>query len=247
MMGRPDSARLLILATGADPESLLELQASLESLGHQVVTAAGGPAALSEIREEMPDLVILDMTRPGPSGPELCHPIREAAPAIPIIVLSSNASESDRVAALDLGADDCLTKPFGPDELLARIRAVLRRSRSHHGLGQALEVGDFSFDRNARRITLLSKEIGLTPKEFDILSYLLNNPRKVVTQRELLLAVWGPESAEEADYLRVYVSRLRRKIEPDPAHPRYILTVPWVGYRMDPAGPSGPSGLPLDE
>ena len=236
MMGRPDSARLLILATGADPESLLELQASLASHGHQVVTAAGGPAALGEIREEIPDLVILDMTRPGLSGPELCDRIREAAPAIPIIVLSSNGSESDRVAALDLGADDCLTKPFGPDELLARIRAVLRRSRPHQGLAHALEVGDFCLEPEIRRIMLLGKEINLTPKEFDILSYLLNNPKKVVTQRELLLAVWGPESAEEADYLRVYVSRLRRKVEPDPAHPRYILTVPWVGYRMDPSG-----------
>jgi two-component system KDP operon response regulator KdpE len=227
---------LLILATGADPESLLELQSSLASQGHQVVTAAGGPAALSEIREEMPDLVILDMTRPGLSGPELCDRIRAAAPAIPIIVLSSNGSESDRVAALDLGADDCLAKPFGPDELLARIRAVLRRSRSHQSLGAIHEVGDFSLDRNTRRITLLSKEIALTPKEFDILSYLLSNPKKVVTQRELLLAVWGPESAEETDYLRVYVSRLRRKVELDPGHPRYILTVPWIGYRMDPGG-----------
>jgi len=236
MMGRPDSARLLILATGADPESLLELQASLASHGHQVVTAAGGPAALGEIREEMPDLVILDMTRPGLSGPELCDRIRETAPAIPIIVLSSNGSESDRVAALDLGADDCLTKPFGPDELLARIRAVLRRSRPHQGLAQALEIGDFRLEQDIRRIMLLGKEINLTPKEFDILSYLLNNPKKVVTQRELLLAVWGPESAEEADYLRVYVSRLRRKVEPDPGHPRYILTIPWIGYRMDPGG-----------
>jgi len=236
MMGRSDSARLLILATGADPESLLELQASLASQGHQVVTAAGGAAALSEIREEMPDLVILDMTRPGLSGPELCDRIREAAPSIPIIVLSSNGSESDRVAALDLGADDCLTKPFGPDELLARIRAVLRRSRPHQGLAQALAIGDFHLEHDSRRIMLLGKEIALTPKEFDILSYLLNNPKKVVTQRELLLAVWGPESAEETDYLRVYVSRLRRKVELDPGHPRYILTVPWIGYRMDPAG-----------
>jgi two-component system KDP operon response regulator KdpE len=236
MMGRPDSARLLILATGADPDSLLELQASLASQGHQVVTAAGGAAALSEIREEMPDLVILDMTTPGLSGTELCDQIREAAPILPVIVLTSQASESDRVAALDLGADDCLTKPFGPDELLARIRAVLRRSRRHQSHGQPLEVGDFSIERDIRRIVLLGKEINLTPKEFDILSYLLNNPKKVVTHRELLLAVWGPESAEEADYLRVYVSRLRRKVEPDPAHPRYILTVPWVGYRMDPSG-----------
>src|SRR5215467_3991158 len=129
MMTRPDSARLLILATGADPETLLELQASLASQGHQVVTAAGGTAALSEIREEMPDLVILDISRPGLFGPELFGQIRDAAPVLPIIVLTSHASERDRVAALDLGADDCLTKPIGPDELLARIRAVLRRSR----------------------------------------------------------------------------------------------------------------------
>ena len=239
LMKRPDNARLLILATGADPGSLLELQANLASHGHQVVTAASGPAALGEIREETPDLVILDMTRPGLSGPELCDRIREAAPVIPIIVLTSNASESDRIAALDLGADDCLTIPFGPDELIARIRAVLRRSRLHQSPGAIHEIGDFSLDRDARRITLLGKEIALTPKEFDILSYMLSNPKKVVTQRDLLVAVWGPESAEETDYLRVYISRLRRKVEPDPVHPRYILTAPWIGYRMDPAGEPG--------
>src|SRR5215470_1604849 len=148
LMKRPDSARLLILATGADSVKLLELQASLTSQGHQVVTAASGPAALGEIREEIPDLVILDITRPGLSGPDLCDQIREAAPILPIIVLTSLASERDRVAALDLGADDCLTEPFGPDELLARIRAVLRRSRSHESFGATLEVGGFSLERD---------------------------------------------------------------------------------------------------
>jgi two-component system KDP operon response regulator KdpE len=200
------------------------------------VTAASGPAALGEIREETPDLVILDMTRPGLSGPELCDRIRDAAPVVPIIVLTSQASERDRVAALDLGADDCLIEPFGPDELLARIRAVLRRSRSHQSPGAIHDVGDFSLDRDTRRITLLGKELALTPKEFDILSYLLSNPKKVVTQRDLLEAVWGPQSAEETDYLRVYVSRLRRKVEPDPVHPRYILTLLSIGYRLDPNG-----------
>src|SRR5262249_52384908 len=188
---------------------------------------------------------------PGLSGPELCNRIREAAPAVPIIVLSSAASERDKVAALDLGADDYLTKPFSLDELLARIRAVLRRSRSDRAQGATLEVGDFRLERDLRRITVLSKEVGLTPKEFEILSYLLSNPKKVVTQRELLIAVWGPESAEETDYLRVFISRLRHKIEPDPSSPHYILTVPWIGYRMEPGGGTGqslttpPAGPPL--
>src|SRR5262249_3506160 len=156
------SARLLILATGPDTESLLDLQANLESEGHHVMTATSGPAVLNELREEMPDLIILDMATPGLSGPELCDRIREAAPVLPIIVLSSYVSEGEKVAALDLGADDYLTKPFSLDELLARIRAVLRRSRSHIP-GAALDVGDFRLERDLRRITLLSKEIELTP------------------------------------------------------------------------------------
>jgi two-component system KDP operon response regulator KdpE len=233
---RSSSAKLLIMAAGGDPESLRDLQATLASSGHEVVTASSSHAALSEIREEMPDLILLDMGMPGLLDPELCQRIRETSPAVPIIVLSTKASESDKVLALDLGADDYLTRPFSLDELLARIRAVLRRSVFNGTPAATQEVGDFSIERDLRRITVLGKEVALTPKEFDILNHLLNHPRKVVTQRELLLAVWGPESVEETEYLRVFISRLRHKVEPDPAHPRYILTVPWVGYRIEPAG-----------
>jgi two-component system KDP operon response regulator KdpE len=224
---------LLVLA-GADSQSLLTLRTNLASYGHQVTTAADGPAALREIRKEMPDLVILDMGTPGLSGPELCDRIREVAPALPIIIISSQASESDKVAALDFGADDFVTTPFSMDELLARIRALVRRSRLRPAPAGPLEVGDFTIERDLRRITLLGKQVDLTPKEFEILSYLLSNPKKVITQRELLTAVWGPESAEASDYSRVFISRLRRKVETDPAHPRYILTIPWIGYRIEP-------------
>jgi two-component system, OmpR family, KDP operon response regulator KdpE len=236
VMMRSYGAKLLILAAGGDPHSLRDLELNLESQGHEVMTASTGHAVLGEIREEMPDLIILDMVMSGFWGPEICGRIRETTPVLPIIILSSSASESDKVVALDLGADDYLTKPFSMGELSARIRAVLRRrTLQHKAPAPAMEVGDFSIERDLRRIRVLGKPIDLTPKEFDILNCLLLNARKVVTHRELLVAVWGPESSEETDYLRVFVSRLRRKIEPD-ARPRYILTVPWIGYRIEPNG-----------
>jgi two-component system KDP operon response regulator KdpE len=246
-MMRSSGAKLLILAAGADPQSLGDLEANLASAGHEVMTASSGHAALHEIRKDMPDLIILDIAVPSLLDPELCDRIRDASPALPIIILSSKASESDKVVALDLGADDYLTKPFSIDELLARIRALLRRSTLNRTPTGPLEVGDFTIERDLRRISVLSKEIGLTPKEFDILNHLLSNPKKTVTQREILVAVWGPESSEQTDYLRVFISRLRRKVEPDPTHPRYILTVPWIGYRIEPGGepiPSSPGQLP---
>jgi two-component system, OmpR family, KDP operon response regulator KdpE len=169
---------------------------------------------------------------PGLSGLEACRRIREFS-SVPIIVLSAKGSETDKIAALDLGADDYVTKPFSLDELLARIRAVLRRSLSSDSTSHVLKVGDITIDIDERRVTVAETEVKLTPKEFDVLKYLMSNPGKVVTHRTLLQAVWGSQSSEQTEYLRVFINQLRKKIEPDPQHPRYILTEPWVGYRFN--------------
>jgi two-component system KDP operon response regulator KdpE len=169
---------------------------------------------------------------PGTSGLDVCRRVREFS-AVPIIVLSAKGSEVDKVRALDLGADDYVTKPFGMDELLARVRAVLRRTSSEDD-SSILKVGDLSLDIAERRVMAAGAEVKLTPKEFEILKYLMSNIGKVVTHRALLQAVWGSESTEQTEYLRVFINQLRRKIEPDPQHPRYIVTEPWVGYRLAP-------------
>ena len=181
----------------------------------------------------MPDLVILDLVMPGMSGLEVCQRVREIT-SIPIIVLSAKGSESDKVAALDSGADDYVTKPFGMNELLARVRAVLRRSPASEADSPVLTVGDIVIDNAERRVLIAGKETKLTPKEFDVLKYLVSNAGKVMTHRKLLQAVWGWQSTDQTEYLRVVINQLRRKIEPDPQHPRYILTEPWVGYRYNP-------------
>jgi len=225
--------RPLVLVVDDEPQILRVMRASLPARGYEVRTAPGGMEALDEIHKEMPDLVILDLVMPGLSGLEVCRRIRDFS-AIPIIVLSAKGSEKDKVAALDLGADDYITKPFGMDELLARMRAVLRRTPSAGAEEDTLEVGDLSIFKDERRVTVAGAEVKLTPKEFDLLKYLVVNAGKVVTHRALLQAVWGSQSSEQTEYLRVFVNQLRRKIEPDPQHPRYIITEPWVGYRFVP-------------
>jgi two-component system KDP operon response regulator KdpE len=227
---------LLILAAGSDSGSLLDLQIKLEARGHEVMTASSSGAALAEIGEESPDLIIIDVTTPDFSAPELCRRIRDTSPALPIIVMSPPPSEVDKVVATDVSADGFLTRPFTVDELLERIRAVLRRCALQQTPVATLEIGDFIIQPDLNRVTVMSKEVRLTPKEFDLLTHLLRNPAKVISQRDLLLAVWGPESSEETDYLRVLITRLRRKVEPNPARPRYILTAPGIGYKVDPAG-----------
>jgi two-component system, OmpR family, KDP operon response regulator KdpE len=225
--------RPLVLVVDDEPQILRVMRASLPTRGYEPRTAPGGEEALDEFHKEPPDLVILDLVMPGMSGLEVCRRIREFS-SVPIIVLSARGSEKDKVAALDLGADDYITKPFGMDELLARMRAVLRRSPSPDAETEALEVGDLSIHKDTRRVTVAGNEIKLTPKEFDLLNYLVVNAGKVVTHRALLQAVWGSQSSEQTEYLRVFVNQLRRKIEPDPQHPRYIVTEPWVGYRFIP-------------
>jgi len=186
-----------------------------------------------EGRREM--LEVTDLSMPGMDGIELCRRLREQS-QLPIIVLSVKGEERTKVKSLDAGADDYITKPFGMDELLARIRAALRRAPApvEGQSSSLLEAGDFQVDLAARTVTVAGKEIHLTPKEYDLMSFLMRNAGKVLTHRTLLAAVWGGNYTEQTEYLRVFVGQLRKKIEADPAHPRYILTEPWVGYRFHP-------------
>jgi two-component system KDP operon response regulator KdpE len=223
----------VILVVDDEPQILRVMRASLPPRGYEVITASSGEEALDQIQKQMPDLVILDLALPQMSGLEVCRRVRKLA-AVPIIVLSAKGSESDKVAALDLGADDYVTKPFGMDELLARVRAVLRRLSTAESETQVLAVGDVIVDIAERRVVVAGKEVKLTPKEFDVFRYLVRNAGKVVTHRALLQTVWGGQSSEQTEYLRVFINQLRRKIEPDAGRPCYILTEPWIGYRFTP-------------
>jgi two-component system KDP operon response regulator KdpE len=230
-MSQHPSRKPIILVVDDELQILRVLRASLPLWGYQVRTAQGGAEALDEIAKEMPDLIILDLAMPGMSGLDVCRRVREYSP-VPVIVLSAKGSEADKVAALDIGADDYVTKPFAMNELMARVRAVLRRSAAADADSRMLNVGDLSIDLDERRVVLSGKEIKLTPKEFEVLKYLVSNTGKVITHRALLQAVWGSESSEQTEYVRVFINQLRRKIEQDPQHPKYILTEPWVGYRF---------------
>ncbi|HEX2522825.1 MAG TPA: response regulator transcription factor [Terriglobia bacterium] len=221
----------VVLVVDDEPQILRVMRASLPIRGYEVFTASSGEEALSYLNKQVPDLIILDLAMPEMSGLEVCRRVREFS-SVPIIVLSAKGSESDKVAALDLGADDYVTKPFGMDELLARARAVLRRLSATND--REVAVGDVTIDIDERRVVVRGKEIRLTPKEFDVFKYLVNNAGKVVTHRALLQAVWGWESTDQTEYLRVFINQLRRKIETDASHPRYLLTEPWVGYRFVP-------------
>ena len=221
----------VVLVVDDEPQILRVMRASLPIRGYEVLTASSGKEALDQLSKQVPDLVILDLAMPEMSGLEVCRRVREFS-TVPIIILSAKGSESDKVAALDLGADDYVTKPFGMDELLARARAVLRRLSTTND--RVLTVGDVTIDIDERRVVVSDKEIRLTPKEFDVLKYLVNNAGKVVTHRALLQTVWGWESTDQTEYLRVFINQLRRKIEVDASHPRYLITEPWVGYRFVP-------------
>jgi two-component system KDP operon response regulator KdpE len=223
----------IVLVVDDEPQILRVIRASLPLRGYEVITASSGEEALNQISKQLPDLIILDLVMPEMSGLDVCRRVREFS-AVPIIVLSAKGSESDKVTALDLGADDYVTKPFGMDELLARVRAVLRRLSVSESENQVLTVGDVKVDTDERRVVVAKKEVKLTPKEFDVLKYLVSNAGKVVTHRALLQAVWGWQSTDQTEYLRVFINQLRRKIEPNASHPRYILTEPWVGYRFNP-------------
>jgi two-component system KDP operon response regulator KdpE len=204
----------------------------LRSRGYDVDTAATGADALKMFSERAPDLVVLDLGLPDLEGTEVCRRLR-AQSAVPIVVLSARGAEADKVNALDLGADDYVTKPFGPEELLARIRVALRRVMSEDDTEKGvLRAGDLTIDYDRRRVLRGETEIRLTPKEFDLLSLLARNHDRVLTHRVILKDVWGPSAVEQPEHLWTLVAQLRKKIEPDPANPRYLLSEPWVGYRF---------------
>lgn len=226
-------AKQRILVVDDEPQLTRVLRRSLTTKGYDVRIAGDGEFALQTFHDWPPELVITDLAMPNMSGLELCRRLR-AISGVPIIVLSVRGEETTKVEALDAGADDYVTKPFGMDELLARIRATLRRKPAGDSKSEVLEVGDFRIDLEGHSATQSGKELRLTPKEFDLLVHLTRNAGKVLTHRTLLGAVWGGDYTEQTEYLRVFIGQLRKKIEPDPSSPRYILTEPWIGYRFTP-------------
>jgi len=223
-----------VLVVDDEPQITRVLRTVLSSQGYQVQTAAEGQAALASFAEFRPELVITDLYMPHMDGVELCRRIR-AVSGVPIIVLSVKGEERTKVEALDSGADDYVTKPFGIDELLARVRAALRRSGGDVEMA-SFDAGDFRIDLEGRRVHIGGQEVRLTPKEFELFVYMARHPNRVITHRTLLEAVWGEASQEQPEYLRVFMGQLRKKLEPDPSNPKYLVTEPWVGYRFNPNG-----------
>ena len=223
------SARVLVVD---DEASILATIAPLlRSRGYDVVTAMTGSAALESIARRDVDLVVLDLGLPDLDGVEVCRLLRDGR-VMPIIVLSARDRDGDKVAALDAGADDYITKPFGAEELLARVRATLRRSELTPSTMGPVVRGDLLIDRDRHLVSRGDEKIRLTPKEFDLLLFLAQHPGRVLTHRAILKAIWGPHAVERPEHLRVLMGALRRKIEHDPSRPRYIVTEPWVGYRF---------------
>jgi two-component system, OmpR family, KDP operon response regulator KdpE len=221
------AARVLIVDD--EPQILRALETTLRGAGYDVETAATGEAALAQTAARPPDALILDLVLPGRSGTEVCRELRNWS-QIPVLVLSAIGEEREKVAALDAGADDYVTKPFGIDELLARLRAVLRRALP---AGEpVIEIGDLRIDLDKRAVYRDGEPVQLTPHEFGLLRLLAVNEGKLLTHRTILREVWGAAYQGESHYLHVYVSQVRRKIEPDPARPSYILTEPGAGYRL---------------
>jgi two-component system, OmpR family, KDP operon response regulator KdpE len=223
-----------VLVVDDEPQILRVLRRSLERHGFEVVTAAEAATALQIVRSMAIQLVITDLRMPDMSGVELCREIRRTS-SIPLIIISVKGEEETKVEALDAGADDYVTKPFGMEELMARVRALSRRAATIPSDKQVLSVGKFRVDPAQRRVFLEEREVRLTPKEYDLLVYFLANHSKVLTHRTVLKALWGENSAEQAEYLRVFVGQLRKKIERDARAPQYIVTEPWIGYRFNPA------------
>jgi two-component system KDP operon response regulator KdpE len=204
----------------------------LRSRGYDVESASTGADALKIVAAHPPDLIVLDLGLPDVEGSEVCRRVREHS-SLPIIILSARGSEADKVAALDLGADDYVTKPFGPEELLARIRVWLRRIPADERTDSGrVTVGDLTIDYDRRRVLRAGEEIRLTPKEFELLALLARNPDRVLTHRAILKAVWGPNAVDQPEHLWVLVAQLRKKIEDDPARPRRLVSEPWIGYRL---------------
>ncbi|NWJ95721.1 MAG: response regulator transcription factor [Chloroflexi bacterium] len=226
-----------ILVADDEKAILRTLKRNLTGRGYEVITAADGEEALAQIEEALPDLIILDLMMPRMSGLEVCRRVREWS-QIPIIVLSARGEEPQKVEALDLGADDYLTKPFGMDELLARIRVALRRVSQLKENAQLTQKSQFFVDEDLtidfvrREVIFKGQEVKLTPKQYELLKYLAQNAGRVITHRAALVAVWGPEYGGESQYIHTFINQLRHKIEADPVHPHHILTEPGVGYRF---------------
>ncbi len=220
-----------ILVVDDEPQLLRALGTNLRARGYEVDLAPTGELALTLAARHHPDVVILDLGLPGIDGIEVIRGLRGWT-EVPILVLSVREAERDKVAALDAGADDYVTKPFGMDELLARLRAAMRRATP---VGEEAEVvtPDFTVDLAAKRVISARGEVRLTPTEWEIVEILVRNPGRLVTQRQLLQEVWGPQYSTETNYLRVYMAQIRRKLEPDPARPRYFITEARMGYRFD--------------
>jgi two-component system KDP operon response regulator KdpE len=220
-----------ILLVDDEPNILATVAPLLRGRGYDVVSAMNGCAALDTFERESPDLLVLDLGLPDMNGIDVCRQIRQTSSA-PILVLSARGAEGDKVKALDAGADDYVTKPFGAEELLARVRAALRRVEAPSPSTEPIVRGALVIDRERFRVLKDNEELRLTPKEFELLTFLAQHPGRVLTHRTLLKAIWGPHAADQPQHLRVLVGALRKKIETNPSSPQYILTEPWVGYRF---------------
>ncbi len=219
-----------ILVVDDEPQIRRVMKSTLTSRGYTIVEARSGEEALELLRSARPDLILLDYNMPGMNGVETCREIRRGSD-VPVILLTVRSAERDKVLALDAGADDYIVKPFGMEELLARVRSALRRTAPEEGTAP-IRSKEFSVDFERREVLVRGKAVHLTPKEFALLRELTANEGKPVSHRRLLQAVWGPDYGEETESLRVVVNQLRKKIEANPAHPKYIRTEPWVGYRF---------------
>jgi two-component system, OmpR family, KDP operon response regulator KdpE len=221
-----------ILVVDDEPQIRRVMRATLVHEGYEVMDARSGSDALDRLHSEKYDLVLLDINMPGLTGIETCRQIRLVS-EVAIIMMTVRDTESDKVAALDVGADDYVTKPFSMPEMLARIRAVLRRNAMLAPAGISnVWIGDVEVDFRSRRLTSDGKQIRLSAKEFDLLAYLAAHPNRAIPHEELLHAVWGPEYGEEREYLRVFINRLRKKIEPSPQDPQFLIKEPWIGYSL---------------
>lgn len=220
-----------ILVVDDEPNILATLAPLLRSRGYDVTTAMNGRGALEAAERENPDLIVLDLGLPDIDGVEVCRLIRDGR-STPIVVLSARGAEADKVRALDAGADDYVTKPFGAEELQARIRVALRRTDATPPASGPIIRGGLVIDRERFRVVRDGEEVRLTPKEFELLTYLAQHPGRVLTHRAILKVIWGPHAVDQPEHLRVLIGSLRKKLEPDPSNPRYILTEPWVGYRF---------------
>ena len=224
------SARILVVDD--EPQIRRVMKHTLAAQSYLVTEARSGEQALEKLRLQKQDLVLLDVNMPGMGGLETCRAIRSDSD-VAVIMLTVRNTDKDKVEALDAGADDYVTKPFSTPELLARIRAALRRTPLTPFIGpQRMTLDDVEIDFQTRRVVVAGRQARLTPKEFELLRYLVTHPNQAIGHRELLQSVWGQEYGDEVEYLRVFVNQLRKKIEPDPSSPRYLLTEPWVGYRF---------------